>query len=145
MDELVPFFGRLLWWQRPLVLALPVLLAALVLPMLYNEVVKPSISLFRNKYPTEDRRAGWEHLAYGLGLLAIATGLTWLFYNIQIEWLGGHQHLVMIGAFLLGAYEVLHGLGIVVFRTGMLGVLCGIYAFGGFCLYGLLHWTLGWF
>jgi hypothetical protein len=36
-------------------------------------------------------------------------------------------------------------LGIVLFRTGMLGVLGGIYAFGGFCLFGLLHWTLGWF
>lgn len=50
-----------------------------------------------------------------------------------------------IGAFAVGAYEVLHGLGIVLFRTGMLGVLGGIYTFGGFCLYGLLHWTLGWF
>ncbi len=126
-------------------LALPVLLAALVLPMLYNGVLKPSIDIMRGKYPAEARRAGWEHLAYGLGLLAIATGLTWLSYNIQIEWLGGHQHLVSIGAFAVGAYEVLHGLGIVLFRTGMLGVLGGIYTFGRFCLYCLLHWTLGWF
>lgn len=82
MDELIPFFGRLLWWQRPLVAALPVLLAALVLPMLYNGVLKPSIDIFRGKYPKEDRKAGWEHLAYGSGLLAIASGLTWLFCNI---------------------------------------------------------------
>ena len=113
--------------------------------MLYNGVLKPSIDIFRGKYPTEDRRAGWEHLAYGLGLLVIATGLTWLSYNIQIEWLGGHQHLVTMGAFVVGAYEVLRGLGIVLFRTGMLGVLGGIYAFSGVFLYGLLHWTLGWF
>ena len=145
MDDLIPFFGRLLWWQRPLVVALPVLLAALVLPMLYNGVLKPSIDILRGKCPKEDRKAGWEHLAYGSGLLAIATGLTWLFYNIQIEWLGGHQHLVTLGAFLVGAYEVLHGLGVLLFRTGMLGVLGGIYTFGGFCLYCLLHWTLGWF
>ena len=50
-----------------------------------------------------------------------------------------------MGAFLVGTYELLHGLGILLFRTGMLGVLGGIYTFGGFCLYCLLHWTLGWF
>lgn len=76
MDELIPFFWRLLWWQRPLVLALPCCLLRLVLPMLYNEVLKPSIDILRGKYPKEDRKAGWEHLAYGSGLLAIATGLT---------------------------------------------------------------------
>lgn len=44
--------------------------------MLYNGVLKPSIDILRGKYPKEDRKAGWEHLAYGSGLLAIATGLT---------------------------------------------------------------------
>ena len=90
-------------------LALPVLLAALVLPMLYKGVLKPSIDILRGKYPKENRKAGGEHLAYGAGLLAIATGLTWLFHNMQIDWLGRHQHLVTIGAFVVGAYEACTG------------------------------------
>lgn len=95
----------------------------------------------RGKFPKNDRRLGLEHLAYGAGLFLLAGLLTWLSYTIQIEWVGGREHLVAIGVFLIATYEILYGLGIWFFRTGVLGVLIGIYAFSGFCLYGLMHWT----
>jgi uncharacterized membrane protein len=145
MEPIFQFFDRLHWWQRPLVAVLPVLLATLVLPMVYTVLVRIPMDVLYQRYPKNDRRQGIEHIVYGAGILAVACGVTWLSYSVQVDWLGGQAHLVAIGAFLVGVYELLYGVGIWLFRTGMLGVLAGFYAFGAFCLYGLLHWTLGWF
>jgi len=145
MDTIFQLFERLQWWQRPLVAVLPLLLAALVLPALYTSLVRIPLELLRKQYPQDDRRKGLAHIGYGAGIFAVASAVTWLAEFVQVEWLGGNAHLVAIGAFLVGVYELLYGAGICLFRTGMLGVLIGGYAFGAFCLYGLLHWTLGWF
>lgn len=40
MEQITHLFERLQWWQRPLVAALPVLVAALVLPMIYTVLVR---------------------------------------------------------------------------------------------------------
>ena len=145
MDTIFQLFERLQWWQRPLVAVLPFLLAALVLPSIYSVLVRIPMDVLHSRYPKDDRRKGVEHVVYGAGIFAVACAVTWLAQFVQVEWLGGNAHLVAIGAFLVGIYELLYGIGIWLFRTGTLGVLLGFYAFGAFCLYGLLHWTLGWF
>ncbi len=40
MDTIIQLFERQQWWQRPLVAVLPLLLAALVLPVLKNRIAK---------------------------------------------------------------------------------------------------------
>ena len=145
MEQIIQFFERMQWWQRPLVAALPILVAALVLPMVYTVLVRIPMDVLYSRYPKDDRRKGLEHIAYGAGIFAVACAVTWMAQSIQVEWFGGKEHLVAIGALLVGIYELLYGIGIWLFRTGMLGVLLGFYAFGAFCFYGLLHWTLGWF
>lgn len=144
MEQVARILGRLEWWQQPLAILLPFLLAALILPMLFTMFVGIPLDALRGRFPREDRRKGLEHLAYGFGLFLVACGLTWLAWRVQIDWLGGHEHLVMVGAFFVAAYEILYGAGIWLFRTGVLGVLGGVYVFLAYCLYGLLHWTLGW-
>lgn len=104
-----------------------------------------SLGVASQAIPQDDWRKGLAHIGYGAGIFAVASSVTWLAEFVQVEWLGGNAHLVAIGAFLVGIYELLYGAGICLFRTGMLGVLIGGYAFGAFCLYGLLHWTLSWF
>lgn len=146
MSELLRFFGRLEWWERPLVVVLSFSLAYLLLPAIYIEIIRPSFDVFSAKCDKEkNRRAGWTHLALGFGFLLIGTCLTWLFYAIEITWLDGRSHLVSIGAFIVGVFEVLQGLGILIFRNAAFGVIVGFYSFAGFCMYGLMHWTWGWF
>lgn len=145
MEQIGQILGRLEWWQRPLVAVLPILLAALILPLVYTMLVRIPMEALRGRFPKDDRRRGLEHLVYGGGIFVVACGVSWLSYRVQISWLGGHEHVVAIGAFFVGIYELLYGLGIWLFRTGALGVLAGIYVFGAYCVYGLLHWTLGWF
>lgn len=141
METLLRAASLMALWQRALTIIALALVAILLSMVAYQVFVGIPLSALRGKLEQEDRKKGWGHLGLGAGLLVIASGVTWLAYQLQIEWLDGNAHVVTVGAFLVGAYELMYGLGILVFRTGALGVLAMMYAF----IWALGHWTLKWF
>jgi hypothetical protein len=93
------------------------------------------LSILGGKDRVDDRQQGCVHLGIGAATLAGAGLLTWLAYQFQINWLGGSSHWMTAGAFVVGVYELFYGADILLFRTGVLGVLMLMYGF----VYGALH------
>jgi hypothetical protein len=126
------------WYTALLLSALFLLIATLLGVLAFHLFIGLPLSVVRGKDRVADRQQGWVHLGIGAATLAGAAVLTWLAYQFQITWLGGSSHLVTAGAFVVGVYELFYGAGILLFRTGVLGVLMLMYGF----LYALLHYTL---
>lgn len=126
------------WYTALLLSALFLLIAALLGVLAFHLFIGLPLSVVRGKDRVADRQQGWVHLGIGAATLAGAGALTWLAYQFQITWLGGSSQFVTAGAFVVGVYELFYGAGIVLFRTGVLGVLMLMYGF----LYALLHYTL---
>jgi hypothetical protein len=123
------------WFLTLGLLVLFLLVAALLGTIAFQIFIALPLSVMRGKDRVENRRQGWTHLGVGAATVSCAGLLTWLAYQFQITWLGGSSHLVTAGAFVVGVYELFYGAGIVLFRTGVLGVLMLMYGF----IYGALH------
>jgi hypothetical protein len=122
-------------WYPYAAAGMATIVAALILPKLYRSLVAHARSAFGTTAIIEERKAGWEPLVLGLGFIAVGALVSWIAYSVQIDWLGGGSHVVSIGAFIYGAYEILRGIGIAVFRRAAAGVLVGTGLFVGLCIY----------
>lgn len=123
------------WFLTLGLLVLFLLVATLLGLMAFQLFIALPLSIVRGKDRVADRQQGWVHLGIGAATLTGAGLLTWLAYQFQINLLGGSSHLVTAGAFVVGVYELLYGAGILLFRTGVLGVLMLMYGF----VYGAVH------
>lgn len=122
-------------WYPYVAWGMGILIAALILPKVYQALLPHFEAAFGKTAVVEERKAGWEPLVLGISFIAVGALVTWLAYTVEIGWLGGSSHVVSIGAFIYGAYETLRGIGILVFRRAAAGVLVGTGLFVGWCLY----------
>lgn len=139
LHNLWAFVAAQPWHTALLLSALFVLIATLLGVLAFHLFIGLPLSVVRGRDRVADRRQGWVHLGVGAATLVGAGVLTWLAWQFQINWFGGSSHLVTAGAFVVGVYELFYGAGILLFRTGVLGVLVLMYGF----VYALLHYTLG--
>ena len=135
LNNVWQFANGLPWFLTLLLLVLFLLIATVLGVIAFHLFIGLPLSIVRGKDRVADRQQGWVHLGIGAATLTGAGLLTWLAYQFQINWLGGSSHWVTAGAFVVGVYELFYGAGILLFRTGVLGVLMLMYGF----VYGAVH------
>ena len=135
LNNVWQFANGLPWFLTLLLLVLFLLIATVLGVIAFQLFIGLPLSIVRGKDRVADRQQGWVHLGIGAATLAGAGLLTWLAYQFQINWLGGSSHWVTAGAFVVGVYELFYAAGILLFRTGVLGVLMLMYGF----VYGAVH------
>ena len=135
----ITFFSEIPWFLSLAVIAFLLLVTGLLALLGYEIFVRLPLSILRGEHSVDNRRQGWTYFGMGSATLITATLVTWLAYLFQITLLGGSSQLVAAGAFAVGFYWLMYGAGILLFRTGALGVLMFIYAFLFGCIYLIVN------
>jgi hypothetical protein len=105
-----------------------ILVTVVVLKLAYKIFIGIPRSILKKEELLDDPPLGRKHLKIGLfalSLSAIATLVT-----AQTGWIDERSSaIVALGTIAVGMYEVFYGLGILIFKNPVAGVMAFIYAF----------------
>ena len=105
-----------------------ILVTVVVLKLAYEVFIGIPRSIFKEEELVDDPSLGWKHLKIGLFALSLSAVATLV--TAQTQWIDARSSVIItMGTITVGAYEVLYGLGILIFKNPVAGVMAFIYAF----------------